>query len=324
VSQQALDIARALDDTSLEIEATYRLAQTHFAVGNLVQAGILFLDTARALTDERVARRSALPPFFAAWPRAWLALALAHLGRFTEATGYAEEAIGIAELAEHPHTVVESQAALGGVSLERGDLGTARRAFERGMTLLRARGGGDPNVLSGLGYAYVLSGRLSEGLPLLEESVRGEGWISSRGLGLAVRVARLAEACFLAGRAGEALEHARTAVELSRTYHERANEATALRVLADIAARTDPLDLQAARDAYAASLALAEALGMRPLVAHCHFGLGRLCGRTGQRREAKDYFTMAVTMYRELGVAHWLEQALESRRWHAAADHWVR
>jgi tetratricopeptide (TPR) repeat protein len=248
----------------------------------------------------------------------------AHLGRFTEATGYAEEAIGIAELAEHPHTVVESQAALGGVSLERGDLGTARRAFERGMTLLRARGGGDPNVLSGLGYAYVLSGRLSEGLPLLEESVRGEGWISSRGLGLAVRVARLAEACFLAGRAGEALEHARTAVELSRTYHERANEATALRVLADIAARTDPLDLQAARDAYAASLALAEALGMRPLVAHCHFGLGRLCGRTGQRREAKDYFTMAVTMYRELGVAHWLEQALESRRWHAAADHWVR
>jgi hypothetical protein len=105
--------------------------------------------------------------------------------------------------------------------------------------------------------------------------------MSSRGLGRAVHVARLAEACSLAGRTGEALEHARTAVDLSRKHEERANEASALRVLADITARSDLPDAQAARDTYAASLALAEALGMRPLVAHCHLGLGKLCGRMG-------------------------------------------
>jgi tetratricopeptide (TPR) repeat protein len=175
-------------------------------------------------------------------------------------------------------------------------------------SLLQARNARDPNVLSGLGYAYVLSGRLSEGLSLLEESVRGEVWMSSRGLGLAVHVARLAEACSVAGRAGEALEHARTAVDLSRKHQERANEASALRVLADITARGDPLDAQAARDTYAATLALAEALGMRPLLAHCHLGLAKLCGRTGQRQQAEEQLRIAATGYRELGMTHWLEQ----------------
>jgi class 3 adenylate cyclase/tetratricopeptide (TPR) repeat protein len=177
-TRQALDIARELEDADLAIEATYRLAQAHFAVGDLVEAGVLFQEVAQSHTDNRPA--STLPPFFAAWPRAWLALTLAQLGRFTEATVHAEDAIRIAELAAHPHTVVESHAALGGVTLERGDLGTARRTFEHVVTLLQARNARDANVLSGLGYAYVLSGRLSEGLPLLKESVRGEVWMSSR------------------------------------------------------------------------------------------------------------------------------------------------
>jgi hypothetical protein len=30
-------------------------------------------------------------------------------------------------------------------------------------------------------------------------------------------------------------------------------------------------------------------LGMRPLVAHCHFGLGKLSRRTGQRERAQEH-----------------------------------
>ena len=41
-SRQALDIARELEDADLAIEATYRLAQAHFAVGDLVEASALF------------------------------------------------------------------------------------------------------------------------------------------------------------------------------------------------------------------------------------------------------------------------------------------
>ena len=38
---------------------------------------------------------------------------------------------------------------------------------------------------------------------------------------------------------------------------------------------------------YQQALALAEALGMRPLQAHCHRGLGMLYATTGQREQAR-------------------------------------
>src|SRR5262245_50232422 len=317
-SQQALDIAGELADHDLRKEAKYRLAQAHFALGDLGQATSIFLETARAFADRGVPRDvlaldpapspGALPSFFEAWPHAWLGLLFSHFGRFGEALEHAEQAMQIAGRTNHPHTLIESHGALGGVSLERGDLDTARRVFEQGVALLRATNVGDANLLSGLGHTYALSGRLSEALPLLEETVRSEVSISAMGLGLAVRMSRLAEAYLRAGRVDEALRHARGAVELSRKHHERANEATALRVLAEVAVRSDAVDATGASTHYADSLALAEELGMRPLVAHCHLGLGRLSRRTGARQQASHHLTLALTMYREMGIRFWPEQ----------------
>jgi hypothetical protein len=49
---------------------------------------------------------------------------------------------------------------------------------------------------------------------------------------------------------------------------------------------------------------------MRPLVAHCHLGLGKLCWRTGRRQEeAQEHLTTATTMYREMDMLFWLEKA---------------
>jgi hypothetical protein len=48
---------------------------------------------------------------------------------------------------------------------------------------------------------------------------------------------------------------------------------------------------------------------MRPLVAHCHLGLGKLYRRTGKRQEAHEHLTTATTMYREMDMRFWLEQA---------------
>src|SRR5260370_1205341 len=96
-SRQALDIATELADAGLQIEAKYRLAQAHFAMGDLSKATVLFMETVHALADESVVRRAALPAFFAAWPRAWLALAFSRLGRFPQALASAEAAIPSAE-----------------------------------------------------------------------------------------------------------------------------------------------------------------------------------------------------------------------------------
>ena len=48
---------------------------------------------------------------------------------------------------------------------------------------------------------------------------------------------------------------------------------------------------------------------MRPLVAHCHLGLGKLYRRTGQREQAQEHLASAATMYRDMGMTYWLEQA---------------
>ena len=50
-------------------------------------------------------------------------------------------------------------------------------------------------------------------------------------------------------------------------------------------------------------------LGMRPLVAHCHLGLGKLYRRVGKRQEAQEHLATATTMYREMEMQFWLEQA---------------
>ena len=49
--------------------------------------------------------------------------------------------------------------------------------------------------------------------------------------------------------------------------------------------------------------------GMRPPVAHCHLGLGKLYRRTGDRQQAQEHLTTATTMYREMDMRFWLEQA---------------
>ena len=53
---------------------------------------------------------------------------------------------------------------------------------------------------------------------------------------------------------------------------------------------------------------------MRPLVAHCHLGLGHLYRRTGNHAKAQEHLTTATTLYRKMGMPFWLERAEEALR----------
>jgi hypothetical protein len=79
--------------------------------------------------------------------------------------------------------------------------------------------------------------------------------------------------------------------------------------VAEIAILQDPSDLKTAERHYHDAKTLAEQRGMRPLIAHCHLGLGKLSRRTGAREQAQEHLTTATTMYREMGMTYWLEQA---------------
>jgi hypothetical protein len=78
--------------------------------------------------------------------------------------------------------------------------------------------------------------------------------------------------------------------------------------LGDLAALAHPSDATAAEMHCREALSLAEERGMRPLVAHCHLGLGKLYRRTGHREQAREQLTTATAMYREMGMPFWLER----------------
>jgi hypothetical protein len=91
------------------------------------------------------------------------------------------------------------------------------------------------------------------------------------------------------------------------THQEHGREGYALRLLGDIAARREPPEVAQAAAHY--RQALAETLGMRPLQAHCHLGLGTLYATTGQRQQARAALSTAIEMYRAMAMILWLPQA---------------
>jgi tetratricopeptide (TPR) repeat protein len=158
---------------------------------------------------------------------------------------------------------------------------------------------------STLGYAYVLAGRVSEALPLLEQSVATEG----TGLTMIRSQVWLSEAYLRLGRLNEALAVALRGLEFRRTHAHQGEQAWALRLLGEIHAHHHPPEAKLAETSYREALTLAEALGMRPLQAHCHLGLGTLYATIGQREQARTELSAAIELYRALDMTFWLPQA---------------
>jgi tetratricopeptide (TPR) repeat protein len=109
-----------------------------------------------------------------------------------------------------------------------------------------------------------------------------------------------------AGRVDEAEGHAREALALAQRLEARGSEAQALCLNGDIAAAASAED---ATGYYRQALGLAEPRGMRPLVAQCHLGLGKLFCRSGDRGRAREHLSIAMAMYREMGMTYWQQQA---------------
>ena len=124
-----------------------------------------------------------------------------------------------------------------------------------------------------------------------------------------LRMAWLSESYLRAGRTDAAIELAQHALDLARQNKERGNEAYALRVLGEIAAHKDPPEYGEAEDHYHRAIGLADNLGMRPFIAQCHLGLGRLYRWKDRLQQAKKHLKIATTMMRDMQMGLWLEKA---------------
>jgi tetratricopeptide (TPR) repeat protein len=304
-----VEYATVVDD-ALKAGYSFSIGETYYSLGDY-RGAIPFLAPAEAFfSGDRLRARGTAAGFPAVFARTWLALALAECGEMRAAQGHAADAVKVAEALDHPWSLVLAQTDAGRLALQLRDVEQALSRFERAGQIARTFGLSHwrPWSAAGLGLAYAWAGRLDEAFPLFREAAE-ETAASQFFFGHALRVAWEAEAHLLAGRMDEARNVAARALELARQHKERGHEAWIFRLLGEMAAHPAVLDAVQARARYAEALDVATELVMRPLVAHCHLGLGKLASRTGNRQQAQEHLTTAATMYGEMDMPFWLEQA---------------
>jgi class 3 adenylate cyclase/tetratricopeptide (TPR) repeat protein len=308
--QRAHAIAGGLDDRPLQAAATTYLGLDCLTSGDYPQAEAFFRNVLASLAGGLERERCGLPFFPVPACHALLAWALAERGIFDEGVARGQDAVRITEALDHPYTRVFTSWGLGSLYGGIGEFGQAIHLLERGLALSRDFNFAVPVWVTAslLGHTYALSGRVAEGVSLLEQASQAL-MRSEAGTWHSLTVVNLAEACVLAGRREDARALAQQAVTLTRERRERGWLARAFRLLGEIASHPDAPDLEMARSHYRQALALAVELGMRPLMAHCHHSLGKLYRRTAKREEAQGHLTTATTMYREMDMRFWLEQA---------------
>jgi tetratricopeptide (TPR) repeat protein len=308
--EQALSLANALGEFALRVASNFYLGRSYQALGEYDRAIDFLQRNVTALQGDLRFELFGVAGLPAALSRIWLAWCLAERGSFTDATARAQEALELAENRDHPFTLTGAYLGVGIVCRCRGLVDQAVHALERARRLCHQHNFPVwlPRVLSFLGSTYALDGRLDEALSYLAQAVDQAASMSRR-VDHALFVMRLGEATLLAGDVARAVEHARLAADLAREHRERPHEAYCEWLLGAIAGHQEPPDLVSGGAHYQLAMARAAALGMRPLVAHCHLGLGKLYRRTGKGAEAHEHLTTATAMYSAMDMRIWLEQA---------------
>jgi class 3 adenylate cyclase/tetratricopeptide (TPR) repeat protein len=304
---RALEIAGRIGDLRTRILTTSNLEMLYYFRGEYARVVELATDNLRTLPADWV------DDYFGATitsveDQRWLALSLAELGRFDEAADYATEALRLAQLSGHAFTVSTAYSGAGPLYILKGDWTTARSLNEQWVAVART---GRltlylPWAVAYSAWALAQAGEATDALNRVREAERllekhaAKGLVADRGW------EALGRACLALGRQQEAQRLGEHALETVKS--QPGFLAGVLHLLGDVASRGDRFDM-GGETYYNRSLALAEPRGMRPLVAHCHLGLGTLYRRTGNRATAEEHLTTATTMYREMAMAFWLEKA---------------
>jgi class 3 adenylate cyclase/tetratricopeptide (TPR) repeat protein len=310
---RAFEIAGRVSDPVLSALTDFHLGQAHHALGHYRDAAE-FLE--RTLTSpERDVLSERFGALYAVRARSWLAWCFAELGEFDAGLAHGVEGVAIAELADQPFSLITAYVGVGVLHLRKGELLKAMTVLEHGLELCYAR---DlpvlfPTVASRLGVVNVLLGRIDEAIALLERAA-AEAASMSRLSGHSLRFTHLGEAYLVAGRTDQALATAVKALELAQKHKEIGYQAWALRLLGDIKARQKEPNLGEAVQALTQSLSIAAALGMRPLVAHCHVALAAVDWQMGNRDAAEEHFRAASNMFQEMGMTFWRERAEKERQ----------
>src|SRR5262245_52808491 len=302
-------MAESLGDPELLIHATLNLGLICNTAGDYRQAAVQLARMASLTLGPMQRERLGRTLYPAVNGRAELARALADLGRFDDATAAIEEAISIGESLQHSTTLLSARMDLGHVLICRGDWSGAIPTLEACLDGFRSAGlTGFGNGAAGmLGYARAMSSQQGEGIALIREAL--EHAAQGRRTREALFTTYLSEALLMAQQMDEAAAVAGRGLKLSLERGERGTEARARYVLGQIAAKETGGDGSAAEQHLREALALAEEIGMRPLVAQCHLALATLSH--GEPRAGRQHLATALVMFQELGMPSWSERTEE-------------
>ncbi|MBI3329284.1 MAG: tetratricopeptide repeat protein, partial [Nitrospinae bacterium] len=311
--QRALAVATATGDFARQVMANYSLGEAYHALGDYRRAMEFLRRNVEVLEGDLIRERfsrlgfAGLPSVYS---RAYLVRCLAELGEFGEGIARGEEGVRIAEAVDQSVDLVGAYSALGSLYLRKGDLHKAVPVLERCLALAQPRNHPYwfPVIASSLGSAYALSERVAEATPLVEQAVEQSASMRIMG-GHSLRVALLSEAYWLAGRLEDAIQFAGRALDLSRGHKERGHQAWVHRLFGEIASHRDPPDVEKAEASYRQALALADELGMHPVLAHCHLGLGALYRQMGRLKQARSELSAAIELFRSMEMTLWLPRA---------------
>jgi predicted ATPase/class 3 adenylate cyclase len=300
-SQRCRALATTLGDVELQIGSNQRLGQIYYDLGDYHRAMECMRSNVASLQGELLYKRFgtniALPAITA---RTVLVLCLSKVGVFTEGIAHGDEALRLAEAIDRPYDRAAAHSRVGELYLCQGNVPKAIALLERALALSRAA---DLQLFVTTGaalvaVAYARAGGVADTASLLGQTP-----------GRTDEVLLYSEAYLLAGCVAEASHLAQRALTHSRDYHEQGYQAQALWLLGEVAAHRDPPAVEQAEVHYRQALALAEELGMRPLQAHCHLGLGTLYAKTGQREPGRATLSTAIDLYRAMDMTFWLPQA---------------
>ena len=296
--ERALDIAREIKSSRLELPASFYLGQAYMWRGDFERSRALMQDnrnwTAGPLRQERIGTTGTSSVLW----MGMLAASNAYLGNFQEATVAAREACAIADEVRRPYDIALAYWYAGFVLSHQGKVTDALVSLEHGYQVCRSAQISFliPVLSTSLGYAYTLAGR-AEGIGLLTKALEFSRSAKFH-YGVAWSTTYLGLAKLHAGRTEGVLDHARHAMELASHHHYRAVEVTARRLMAEACRHLG--EAESAEAFYRQSLQLACELGLRPEQAHCQSGLALVLRRSGRGEEAREFAKAASELYAAL------------------------
>jgi class 3 adenylate cyclase/tetratricopeptide (TPR) repeat protein len=305
--RRARAVADKLNDLPLRTVTDMYVGRAYLRRGDFSHAIELFGGIVATLTGELADDHLGLPVLPSVFARSHLVEALTDVGRFAEGARYADELIALAEGTNHPDTLFWAYHGAGLHYLGRGEVRRAIGTLERGYRVCQTYDipAHIPLISSELGLARALDGAAAEAVPMLQRAA-DEAARRKQAASFPKVVLLLGEVYLLAGDLDQAADAATRALDLFRRQQERGHEALAMRLLGDIATHTSAHDAEAH---YRMARALADALGMRPLVARCDLGLGRVFHKAGQPARAIAALEVSCAQFRELGMATDLARA---------------